>query len=307
MTGLVTTPQQNDTGLLPGRLRLYRFAVGVVIAVLLLIKVGAMVTSTGSGMAFPDWPLSNGSWWPPDMHLDQLLEHGHRAIGAFIGLLTVTLASWVFFVERRIWLRNVCAFAVGLVIVQGLIGGTHVLNNAPYASGVVHGVLAQVFLATVAFIAFALSPAWRPRTDVGRDLAISARKWSVLALVCILVQLFLGAVGRHSGDTWFVWAHVGFAIPTALFLSIAAVQARARFGAVPGFPRLSAWLMSGVGVQILLGFVTLLVRRPKDASNIEHIGLSLLVTVHVLVGATLMLLTALMVFKSFRNLAASRP
>ena len=38
----------------------YRLAVVMVACTVLLITLGGMVTSTGSGMAFRDWPLANG-------------------------------------------------------------------------------------------------------------------------------------------------------------------------------------------------------------------------------------------------------
>src|SRR5215510_12958374 len=43
----------------------HRFAVLTAGATLILIFVGALVTSTGSGLAVPDWPLSFGQVFPP--------------------------------------------------------------------------------------------------------------------------------------------------------------------------------------------------------------------------------------------------
>ena len=68
----------------------HRFAVVTAGATLVLIFVGALVTSTGSGLAVPDWPLSFGQVFPP-MVGGVLFEHGHRLVAAFVGLLTVTL------------------------------------------------------------------------------------------------------------------------------------------------------------------------------------------------------------------------
>jgi hypothetical protein len=49
--------------------------------------------------------------------------------------------------------------------------------------------------------------------------------------------------------------------------------------------------------------VTLMVRRPKDPSNIEHLGRAVVVTAHVLIGASLFLFASLLLFKTWRNLA----
>ncbi|PYV17237.1 MAG: cytochrome oxidase assembly protein, partial [Acidobacteria bacterium] len=46
-------------------LGLHRFAVLLAAATLVLIFVGGLVTSTGSGLAVPDWPLSYGKLFPP--------------------------------------------------------------------------------------------------------------------------------------------------------------------------------------------------------------------------------------------------
>ncbi|MEY4483691.1 MAG: hypothetical protein RL693_1143, partial [Verrucomicrobiota bacterium] len=61
-----------------------------------LIWIGAAVTTTDSGMAFSDWPLSSGSVNPPGWlsFQPQLLEHGHRIVATLVGLLTLTMFSW---------------------------------------------------------------------------------------------------------------------------------------------------------------------------------------------------------------------
>ena len=43
----------------------FRLAVGVLVVTLLTVVKGAMTTSTGSGLAVPDWPLSYGMVFPP--------------------------------------------------------------------------------------------------------------------------------------------------------------------------------------------------------------------------------------------------
>ena len=79
----------------------HRLAVLTAAATFLLLFVGGLVTSTGSGLAVPDWPLSFGRFFPP-MIGGVLFEHGHRMMATpyitlhfahRIGALFVALAD----------------------------------------------------------------------------------------------------------------------------------------------------------------------------------------------------------------------
>src|SRR5262245_6379105 len=71
----------------------YRLAVALVIVTIVVIAKGAMVTSTGSGMAYTTWPLSAGEVMPESSltTLPGFLEHFHRIAGALAGLLALAL------------------------------------------------------------------------------------------------------------------------------------------------------------------------------------------------------------------------
>ena len=70
---------------------LHRYAKLVSAATVLLIVAGGLVTSTGSGLAVPDWPTSYG--WNmftfPMKHMvgGIFYEHGHRLIASGVGFL----------------------------------------------------------------------------------------------------------------------------------------------------------------------------------------------------------------------------
>ena len=95
------------------------FAVVTAVATFFLLIAGGLVTSTDSGLAVPDWPLSYGTWFPP-MVGGIRYEHGHRMIAAAVGLMIVGLAVWLRRVEPRRWVRRLGYVAVGAVILQGL-------------------------------------------------------------------------------------------------------------------------------------------------------------------------------------------
>jgi len=78
---------------------LHSFAVFTACSTLFLLFAGGMVTSTGSGLAVPDWPLSYGMFFPP-MVGGVFYEHGHRMVATFVGFLTVILCAWLWLKER---------------------------------------------------------------------------------------------------------------------------------------------------------------------------------------------------------------
>src|SRR5207247_7565445 len=99
---------------------LHRLAVATAGATLVLLFLGGLVTSTGSGLAVPDWPLSFGQVFPP-MVGGVLFEHGHRLVAACVGLLTVTLMVLLNQWEPRAWVRWLARGAVLAVLLQGAL------------------------------------------------------------------------------------------------------------------------------------------------------------------------------------------
>ena len=75
---------------------LHRFSKFVAACTVLLLLAGSLVTSTGSGLAVPDWPTTYG-WnmftFPPSKWVGGIFyEHGHRLIASTVGFLTILLA-----------------------------------------------------------------------------------------------------------------------------------------------------------------------------------------------------------------------
>src|SRR5579863_8683302 len=100
---------------------LHRYAVVLSVCTLFLVVAGASVTSKEAGLSVPDWPLSYGQVMPP-MTGGVFFEHGHRMVGATVGMLTIGLLIWL----RRdplSWMRKLGWVTLGWVIVVGLLGG----------------------------------------------------------------------------------------------------------------------------------------------------------------------------------------
>ncbi len=186
---------------------MHRFAVLTSFSTLLLIAVGGLVTSTGSGLAVPDWPLSYGQFFP-EMVGGVLFEHGHRMVAATVGLMMTVLAVWILIAEPRRWVGWLAGAALFAVILQGILGGITVLFLLPAAVSVTHACLAQAFFCLTVILAVVTGSRWR---DAGRSRPIEETEGIRLATMAgsltaaVYLQLILGAVMRHTG--------AGLAIP----------------------------------------------------------------------------------------------
>ena len=185
----------------------HRYTVACACATALLVVAGGLVTSTGSGLAVPDWPLSFGTLFPP-MTGGVLFEHGHRLVAATVGLLTIVLAIWFGRKETRAWVRRLAYVAIGAVVAQGLLGGLTVLLRLPPSVSVLHACLAQAFFCVVVLLAVATSKRFlaQGREAVPGEARALFVPWAI-ATGLVYAQLVLGAVMRHTG--------AGLAIPDA--------------------------------------------------------------------------------------------
>lgn len=181
---------------------LHVFAVVLAAATLTLIFIGGLVTSTGSGLAVPDWPLSFGQFFPR-MVGGVFYEHGHRMVASLVGALTVTFAITAWLIPSPAVVRRLALAAVGTVIAQGLLGGLTVLLLLPPAVSVAHACLAQAFLCLTIALVVVTDPAWSPRPQPIADPALA--RLTAATAATVYGQLILGAIMRHTG--------AGLAIP----------------------------------------------------------------------------------------------
>jgi heme a synthase len=221
---------------------LFWLAVATAATALLPIVVGALVTTLDAGMAFRDWPTSDGQGMLsyPWLHSagDKFVEHGHRLAGIVIGCVSIVFAISVWLLEKRRWVRG-CAVGVLLAVVaQGLLGGGRVLEDAR-AIAMVHGTFAAAVFAFMSCMALVLGRSWLepPRISSGR-LSPSVRILAVVAPLAILIQYSLGGLVRHLGTA--LYEHVGMA-GVALACVAATVVAAHRTGC--GWLRRPAYLL----------------------------------------------------------------
>ncbi len=174
-----------------------------------LLFAGGFTTSIGAGMAFLDWPLSNGSLNPEGWtrELDQLAEHSHRLAGMIIGILSIIIAIAYNRLERRVWVRRIAYFLLLFVIVQGVLGGLRVRldslntgsehNLVARAFAVAHAMGAQGVVLTLGSLAVLSAPAWFRVSLAGEGKRVRLIGGATLAT--LVVAILIGAIMRHSG------------------------------------------------------------------------------------------------------------
>lgn len=185
-----------------------------------LISIGGLVTSTGAGLAVPDWPNSFGynmfalpwnQWLGAHAYQSGVFqEHTHRLLGTVVGFTSIALCAVAWW-RGNATLKLLTSLLLAAVIVQGLIGGFRVTEHSRLLS-FLHGVFGQVVFAFAAVVVL-LSGRWwlhAPQQTGGR--------WPVrLAMVglgLVVMQLLLGAAMRHDGlRNHLTGAGAGLAVP----------------------------------------------------------------------------------------------
>jgi cytochrome c oxidase assembly protein subunit 15 len=284
-------------------------------ATVCLVIAGASVTSTGSGLAVPDWPLSYGTLFPA-LEGGILFEHGHRMIAGVVLVLTTILTAWVLRRETRAWVRRLSVAALLALVLQAVLGGLTVLHRLPDPLSVSHAGLAMGFFALAVSLAVFTSPGWcdaRPSSEV----ATSAPALALVTTCAIYLQIVLGAVVRHAGaglaipdfplafgrlvppfDAQGVSVHfahrmLGLAVGVCAGVTAGAARARHRGERALVVPALA--VLALVLLQILLGGITVWSRKAV-----------LPTTLHVLNGALILAASLVLALRSSRCVGADR-
>ena len=233
-----------------------------------LLCFGALVTTYEAAMAVPDWPATYGHnmfLFPLTDWLggpwDLFLEHGHRLLGAVVGLLSLLLAAVVWRGGQTAAVRSLAVAAVLLVVVQGLLGGFRVLLDDKTIAKV-HACTGPLFFAVATAIATLTR---RGGAGAARDVepvppqprSVAGAVGAAALVVASYVQLVAGAQLRHLDAAidpftfrWLIGLHVAGAVVVA---AIAGMLAWVN-GGVPSAARRWSWTLAGlVACQIALG------------------------------------------------------
>jgi cytochrome c oxidase assembly protein subunit 15 len=302
------------------------FAVFALVWTTFLVYAGGFTTSVDAGMAFLDWPLSNGSI-NPDGWLeqeDQMAEHGHRILAIKVGLCCTILMLWCYWQESRKWVVRLSLLIFMMVVLQGALGGLRVLldkqnlgidhNTYALIFRVAHGCFAQIFLCALVALVVVLSKAWISE-GMGwtRPVPKRLRVMGIVACGLLASQLFIGAIMRHGRFSLIIptypeaspdggwlpyawnWQIVIQFLHTRIFpLLITFVLVVFFLGYLRAGNRLlkmRGYALAGLvllAVQITLGILTVVHLLNKHAA-----------TLHVLCGAFLLATTFALLFSTF--------
>jgi cytochrome c oxidase assembly protein subunit 15 len=322
----------NETLPAPPSRVLHRLAVLAVCLVWPLIWVGGLVTTYDAGMAVPDWPGTYGynlflypidTWlWGP---FDLFIEHGHRLLGAVVGLVAIAMVVASLWDSRR-WVQGLCVALLLAVISQGVLGGLRVvLSDRTLA--MTHGCLGPAVFCLFVVAAVVTSRFWwQSRLEPGRESASSPAGWVALVASLVILsylQLFLGAQIRHiqpnsppSRFAMIVVVHVATALLLWLLTGVNWIRLR-RCGDLT-LSRPALVLIGLVAVQIVLGVGTWVVsygwpsflRWFPGAMGflIRSKGFfdSIIVTAHVATGSLILAVSTLLLFRTLRMRWQSR-
>ncbi|MCZ6691738.1 MAG: COX15/CtaA family protein [Planctomycetota bacterium] len=243
-------------------------------ATFILIIAGGLVTSTGSGLAVPDWPLAFGSWFPR-MVGGVFFEHGHRIIAGMVALLILSLTIWIWRREARRSVKVLASLASVVVLAQVALGGATVLLELPAVISISHAALAQTFFCLTIALVVLTSPGWLASAGGKRGAAAGIPALAALATVAVFGQLVLGAVLRHTGGGLLL--HVLGAVLVFVLLTVLSLRVFDRQVDQRRLFRPAILLMMLLVVQIALGTVALVAA-----------GSVLATTAHVAVGALIL-------------------
>jgi heme a synthase len=288
---------------------LHRFCLLVAFATFLLIVAGALVTSNDAGLATPDWPLSDGQFFPK-MVGNLFWEHGHRMVATVVGLLTIVLTIYLFRSERRRWVRRLGIVSVIAVIAQGLLGGLTVKLMLPLIVSAAHATLAQLFFCTTVSLAVFTSSSWQKDRATIEEDAVPVRYLCLATATAIFFQLIIGAALRHSA-TWdkrlpteLLLTHFGGAAVVTVLLGTTTAIILRRYSGQRFLTRPAAIALALLGMQLLLGLAAYVTRQasPSDPQPLNPmIGITV---AHVASGALVLATTIVLTLRLFKYLRA---
>ncbi len=268
-----------------------------------LLVAGGLVTSTGSGLSVPDWPLSYGGLFPP-MVGGIRFEHTHRVIAGFVGILMLILAILTWRVETRRWARFVVLGALLMVLLQAVLGGLTVIYLLPDPVSVSHACLAQTFFCLVLSLTYFTSLEWKSGARFDSIGAAALKRLLILTSALVYLQLIAGAVVRHTQGAHGLALHITLAVAIPLHALFVVRKISCEDALSVKFSSHALCIGALAMLQVFLGlgsfYFTQMLKRPDDVP--AGLGEVLFRTAHQTNGALILSLCVLLTLRCHRLL-----
>lgn len=291
---------------------LRRAAVSTVGVAMVTVVMGALVTSKNAGMAFRDWPTSDGQNmltypWLADFarDWDKFLEHGHRLAGMLIGLWSILLVVVTHVATQQRFLRRLSIAILLGVICQGILGGFRVqLDERGLA--MLHGLFASLVFSLMGCMVVLTSRRWSESPDVDAQAEVAHLKpFAVGLVVVLLLQYVLGGLIRHRGSGLHEHLGLGLLLP---LLSIVNYWTTRRAG-VKWLSRSALTVLLAMSSQALLGLATFVLkygfRHTGYVAVADSIAQVSARTTHMVLGVIVVMATVTHALKVLRVAAVS--
>jgi heme a synthase len=164
---------------------------GIGIATLVLMAIGSLTRVMNAGLACPDWPLCYGSLVPASqMNLQVFLEWFHRLVASSVGFAMIGLTATCWYFRRALpgWLPISVTFSLGLIVLQGILGGLTVTQLLRFDIVTAHLATGLLFFSSMVTIGSFLTP------YQGTGVSGNLYACGAVAAICIYLQSILGAL-----------------------------------------------------------------------------------------------------------------
>ncbi len=229
----------------------------------ILMVFGGIVTSTGSGLGCPDWPLCHGQLLPfqlkediptppapmvVEKHLQPWIEQTHRILGGLAGLfmLGALVAVWRNYAGFP---RKAMLWIFIFLIFEALLGMRVVLTEAPLLKEFLHYIYTTSHLIFSVLILSGLTFAFLSLNTPKKSIHPYSEALYVLVMFQILVGILVRYVKAADYNLFIYFFHITLAMGLLIFSLFLVFKEPTKY-TLTTFALLSAQVIAGVATVL---------------------------------------------------------